>query len=127
MTTPLVTFDSVEAELAKLSRRKRNPIHGDGTCLYTDPRDPKRHCIVGQVWDNLGVRVPPPDYMGDVSSAVDNFGTRGLHAPNLVHALGELQSIADQDSADGRGWGGAIDAWPTIRESYTRVEEDNDE
>lgn len=119
METPeVITFDMVEAALAKLNRRKRNPER-KGICLYTDPRNPERHCIVGQIWANLGV--PVPDEYCDQGAAVAaaEYGTLALHEGGLINALGDLQEYADARRGDRpRAWGLVIDAWPEIRSRY---------
>lgn len=117
MTTQLITFDMVEAELAKLDRRKRNPMR-DGTCLYTDPRNPARHCIVGQLWANLDVPVPGPESIVSADEAAEALGTIDRHAPGVLTALVDLQESADALSYSNRPWASAIDKWPSIRGSY---------
>ncbi len=114
MTTPVVTLDAIEAVLPKLDRKRKNPMHNGG-CLYTSTRNPKHHCIVGQIWNELGLPVPGPEVQNDVYRAAQLSGTLALHSPEAITALDRLQYRADDLSASGRSWAGAIDAWPSIR------------
>jgi hypothetical protein len=51
-----------------------NPRTNHNWCLYTDPDDPKRHCIIGQLALNQGWTVPGPEIMGAASSVVYECG-----------------------------------------------------
>jgi hypothetical protein len=35
-----------------------NPTDSEGTCVYTDPNDPSRHCIIGQLAADQGWFLP---------------------------------------------------------------------
>lgn len=112
MTTPVVTFDAVTAIIGQLPRDGINPANERGTCLYTDPSDPTRHCIVGEIWARLGVPVPGPYVVGVPGDACG--GACEMHAPRVLAALGELQVVADSETWAGRPWAYAIDRWPEI-------------
>lgn len=114
-----VTFDSVEVVLAKLNRRRRNPVKfRGGMCLYTDPRNPARHCIVGQIWEDHCLPVPDADTEGYAPYAADKMGTAALHADGVLLALENLQRRADAKTQSGKPWASAIDEWPAIRAQY---------
>ena len=65
MTRRKITKEEVEAALlaqCEAHPGKRNPtMKGAATCLYTDPRNSSRHCVVGQYLADLGLPVPGPD------------------------------------------------------------------
>ena len=113
MTTPVVTFETVTRIIGQLPRDGLNPVNERGTCLYTDPSDPTRHCIVGEIWARLGVPVPGPDVVA-APHDVCSDDSREMHAPGVLLALGELQAIADSETWEGKPWAYAIDCWPEI-------------
>lgn len=112
MTTPVVTFETVTAIIGQLPRYRLNPVNERGTCLYTDHSDPTRHCIVGEIWARLGVPVPGPYEVGIPDAVCGD--ARGMHAPRVLAALGELQGVADSETWQGKPWAYAIDCWPEI-------------
>jgi hypothetical protein len=77
----------------------RNPKGGEA-CVYTDPDDPTRHCIVGQVLVHLSLPLPPPK-AGSVRSCRqgsacqgDPGGVRRLFTENFTDdALDLLETV----------------------------------
>jgi len=58
-----ITLDTVKATVLRLCAERptmTNPRDAEG-CFYTDPSDHDTHCLVGQVFVELGLPVPGPD------------------------------------------------------------------
>lgn len=102
-----VTLAEVEAVLPTLNRRRRNPSQGFA-CAYTDPRNPSRHCIAGEVMTQLGVPVPGVDEPQNTANFrrlinADYFPAIGRTTfdADAIDLLERLQERAD----DGVTWG----------------------
>ena len=80
----------------------RNPTEEDypSVCLYTDPDDPSRHCIAGQLAASEGWRVPGPNVLSGACAVADDYGWP-LSAEATV-ALRRVQAAADSGV---RSWG----------------------
>lgn len=60
----------IDALLAYADSEAVNPTDPElGTCLYTDLEDPSRHCIAGQVWNDLG---------GDATKLPEGIGIHSI-------------------------------------------------
>ena len=116
-----VTFDMLDKVIAGLDREQVNPIDDDWFCLYTSRTDPNHHCIVGQIWHELGLPVPGYSRGDQVFPHVvaDRNGTYDIYERGTLSALRDLQARADKLARDGgKPWAAAIDAWPAIRAYY---------
>ena len=123
MSAPIITFEDIEAVLAKLDRTRVNPIV-PGNCAYTSETDPTHHCIVGQIWHELGRYVPGPGApAASVLTVLRGRGELDDYAPGVVTALQAMQVEADEAAlsirADGT-WGAIIDAWPRFKREAKR-------
>ena len=118
MNTPdIITFEVLDQAIAGLDRTKVNPVVQDN-CTYTSLNDPNHHCIVGQIWYELGRYVPGPNEPpASVRTVVDANGDAGDYAPAVVKALMVLQVEADHAALHGpnHSWASAIDSWPQIK------------
>lgn len=120
MTTACpITFDVLDAVIAGLDRTQVNPVV-PGNCAYTSETDPNHHCIVGQIWLELGRYVPGPNEIAaSVKTVVEARGEAGDYAPGVVKALLMLQVEADNSAlkmpSQDRTWASAIDSWPQIK------------
>lgn len=123
MSNP-ITFEDIEAVLAKLDRTTINPTAW-GNCVYTSNADPSHHCIVGQIWHELGRHVPRPgEDAGSVRTVLAGIGECDKYAPGVIAALERLQIEADNlalSRKDDRTWGVVLDMWPRIKREAKRV------
>lgn len=117
----IITFEILDAAIAKLDRSKVNPI-GPAGCLYTS-EDGVNHCLVGQLWVDLGLPVPGPGVTKPASIVARDNATSRRYVPGALTALDIIQTVADRlavasldDDDEDRGWGAAIEQWPAIRE-----------
>ena len=118
MSAPIITFEDIEAVLAKLDRTRVNPIV-PGNCAYTSETDPDHHCIVGQIWHELGRYVPGPNTpAASARKVIAERGETDDYAPGVITALQAWQVEADEAAlsvkADGT-WGAIIDSWPRFK------------
>ncbi len=71
-----------------------NPLDtGEMVCLYTDPNDHDRHCLIGQLAAEMGWSVPDAVEDGGATGVAREYGW-----PVTVEAaefLGDAQSAAD--------------------------------
>ena len=117
--TDLLTPEDLLPLIQDIARRMpdaKNPVKmNDGTgmaayvCLYTDPNDTERHCIVGQLASEQGWQMPP---IGNTESAGHNAVV--LNWPVNARAAGVLSSL--QTVADGDAFGSTVTtkAWGDI-------------
>lgn len=123
MSNP-ITLEDIEAVLAKLDRTRVNPVV-PGNCAYTSKADPNHHCIVGQIWHELGRYVPGPDAEpASAGRVIRERGETDDYAPGVIAALHRLQIEADElalSRKDDKTWGVVIDMWPRIKREAKRV------
>lgn len=124
MSSPVITFEDIEAVLAKLDRTTINPIV-PGNCAYTSETDPAHHCIVGQIWYELGRHVPGPDTKASSArTVIVERGEADDYAPGVVTALQAMQVEADEAALSVRSdgtWGAIIDSWPRFKREAKRA------
>lgn len=95
MTTELIPHEVVQDTLRKVNGNRKNPVE-DGGCVYSDPENPDRHCIAGEVLSLLGLPLP------EVGSGRNSWGIESLiekeafpFADESVALLLEAQALAD--------------------------------
>jgi hypothetical protein len=123
MKAPVVTLEDIEAVLTKLDRTRVNPTT-PGNCVYTSETDPTHHCIVGQIWHELGRHVPGPGVEASARRVIADLGELDDYAPGVVAALQFLQTEADNlalSQKDDKSWGVALDMWPRIKREAMRA------
>ena len=124
MKTPVITFEDIEAVLAKLDRTRVNPIV-PGNCAYTSEADPTHHCIVGQIWHELGRHVPGPNTpAASARKVIAERRETDDYAPGVVTALQAMQVEADEAALSIRSdgtWGAIIDNWPRFKREAKRA------
>lgn len=80
-----------------------NPFEEDGlNCAYTDPKDPERHCLIGQLVAEQGWAMPSPEHNANAAFVA---GTH--HWPLTADAadwIGDAQEAADNASNAGAPW-----------------------
>lgn len=105
--------DDVLGAMLDLEKDRTNAIMYEGTpneaCVYTNSRG--EHCIVGQIFLNLGLELPSVESLDNRQGAVVVIqDMKYPFEPDAAFLLSDLQSEADGvGEADGqRKWGEAI-------------------
>ena len=116
----IIAFEDLDAAIAKLDRSRVNPV-GPYGCLYTS-EDGADHCLVGQLWSDLGLPVPGSGTVKPASIVARDNATSRRYVPGALMALDLLQTVADRLAVEPlgvddepRGWGAAIEQWPAIK------------
>lgn len=94
----MITLEQARTAAQAVAEREPmqvNPRNAFGTCVYTLPGDPDRHCFVGQVLLELGL--PLPEVNAGISSTIND--SLGLELDrDAIDFLAKCQSFADDNS-----------------------------
>lgn len=104
-----IELDTVKAVMLHLCEERptmKNPRDAEG-CLYTDPSDHDTHCLAGQVFVELGLKVPGPDCrLGVLTLVADRPFDYADLSDEAVIFLVNVQQVAD----------GYLRTWGTVGE-----------